>query len=253
VNKAKVGLIGIISEEIRRDLWGTLEQVAKMGYQGIEGGPMQLLEGDSAANLRRFHDLGLRVLTVSASREQLRDRLEEIAETARKLQAPRVTVWWGPCDSRENLLRDAELYNEAGSKLKEHGLKLCYHNHDHEFRTTYNGLYALDVLAEHTDPQSLYFELDIAWITVGGEDPSKVLRRMAGRVPAIHVKDVLMQDGKPIFTGLGTGIVKIKEAVQTALDTGVEWVVVEQDKLKNLSAMDTLALSYLHLKESDLI
>ena len=38
MQKAKIGLIGIVNEESKQDLWGTMERVAAIGYQGIEGG-----------------------------------------------------------------------------------------------------------------------------------------------------------------------------------------------------------------------
>ena len=56
--KAKIGLIGIVHEETKADLWGTMRRVAEIGYQGIEG-PGFLLQGDVAANVARFHQLGL--------------------------------------------------------------------------------------------------------------------------------------------------------------------------------------------------
>lgn len=251
--KIDIGLIGIINQETKRDFWGTMEKVAKIGYRGIEGAT-QLLEGDSAANLKRFNDLGLQVLTVSASRDQLRDDLPKVIANAKALQSPRVSVWWAPCDTRDSVLADAELYNTAGAKLAAEGIKLCYHNHAHEFRAWFNGVYALDVLAEHTDPEYVFFEIDIAWVAFGGEDPSKLLRRMTGRVPAIHVKDVCaVGTEKAEFTSVGTGVVPIQAAVQTAIDTGVPWAVVEQDQLRNLDALDTITLSYLYLKEAGLV
>jgi sugar phosphate isomerase/epimerase len=137
-----------------------MARVAAIGYQGVEGAT-QLLEGDVAANVKRFHDLGLRVLALGARREDLRDNLDQVIRNAVALQAPRVSVWWGPCPSRESVLQDADLYNQAGARLAAEGLKLCYHNHEHEFKTAFNGVYALDVLAEHTDPRYLSFELDI--------------------------------------------------------------------------------------------
>ena len=254
MSKAKIGLIGIIGDEARRDFWGTMERVAGIGYQGIEGMTGPLLQGDVAANLRRFHDLGLRVLTVSAKREQLQgDELDQVLADAHALQSPRVSVWWGPCESRESLLRDAELYNAAGARLAAAGVKLCYHNHEHEFRTAFNGVYALDVLAEHTDPAALFFELDIAWIAFGGQDPAAVLRRMAGRVPAVHVKDLYGLGERGQFTAVGTGVVDVRGGVQAAIDTGVEWVIVEQDRLRNLTAWETITVSYLNLKEAGLV
>ena len=250
--KARIGLIGIVGAEAKEDFWGTMRRVAEIGYQGIEGAA-QLLQGDVAANLRRFHELGLQVLATSASREKLRDGLDQVLAEAKALQSPRVSVWWGPCESREQLLRDADLYNAAGSRLAAEGIRICYHNHEHEFRTTFDGLCALDVLAEHTDPKAVWFELDIAWITFGGEDPARMLRRMAGRVPAIHVKDLWSLEERGRFTAVGTGVVKVREAVQAAIETGVEWVVIEQDTLRNLTAFETITVSLLNLKEAGLV
>jgi sugar phosphate isomerase/epimerase len=250
----QAGLIGIVGDEAKKDLWGTLKRVADIGYKGIEGADGWLLQGDAKENLKRFHGLGLKVLTVTGMREQLRDNLSQVIQNAKAMQAPRVTCWWGPAESREQVLKDAELYNAAGAKLAAEGLKLCYHNHNHEFATSFNGVSVFDILAEHTDPKNLAFNVDIMWVTFGGEDPVKVLKRMAGRVPAIHVKDTpAVGTEKAAFTAVGTGVVKIKEAVQAAIDTGVEWGIVEQDQLRNLTAFETATISYLYLKEAGLV
>src|SRR5688572_15570741 len=151
----KAGLIGIVDELTRTDFWGTMERLAELGFRGIEGATPALTHGDVAANVERFNGLGLQILTLGASREALRDDLAKVINDASALKSKRVTVWWGPCDDRDALLRDAELYNAAGATLAREGIQLCYHNHGHEFRTTFNGVYALDVLAEHTDPAAL--------------------------------------------------------------------------------------------------
>jgi sugar phosphate isomerase/epimerase len=249
---ATCGLIGLLREEYQRDLWGSLERLAQIGYGGLEGGEM-LLAGDVAANRRRLADLGLAVWTVSASRESLRDDLDGVLAKAEALGSRRVSVWWGPAEAREQLARDAELYNAAGARLAAAGVRLCYHNHDHEFRASFDGLYALDWLVAATDPAAVWFEIDVAWVTFGGEDPSRVLRRLAGRVPAIHVKDLWDLSERGRFTAVGTGVVDVAGAVGTALDLGIEQVVVEQDTLRDLSAWETVAVSYLNLKERGLV
>jgi sugar phosphate isomerase/epimerase len=253
MTKAKIGLIGIVGDEAKRDYWGTMERVAASGYQGIEGEGPLLQHGDPAENLRRLHDLGLQILTVSASRESLSDDLPGLIARAHALQSPRATVWWGPCVSRDEILRDADLYNAAGAELAREGVTLCYHNHEHEFRTAFNGVYALDILAEHTDPAALAFEIDVAWVTFGGEDPVRVLQRMAGRVPAIHVKDLYALSERGQFTTVGTGVVNVKGSIETALALGIEWIVIEQDHLRNLTAFETITASYLNLKEAGLV
>ena len=253
MTRPKLGLIGLIHEEAKRDFWGTMQRVAEIGYEGVEGAA-QLLEGDVKENVRRFHDLGLQVATHSAGLDRLRGDLDQLIAEAHALETSHVTVWWATCSSREEVLRDAELYNAAGARLAAEGLKLCYHNHDHEFKTTFNGLYALDLLAEYTDPKSLYFRLDVAWITLGGAEPAHILRKMKGRVPAIHIKDVYGTDEVGKWTAVGTGVVNINDSVRTAIDMGgVEWMTVEQDKLRNLTPFETVTVSYLNLKEAGLL
>ena len=250
--KANIGLIGIVGEEAKADFWGTMERVAAIGYRGIEA-PGGLSGGDVAENLKRFHALGLEVLTVSASREGLRDSLPALIAEAKALQSPRATVWWAPCDTREAVLEDAALYNAAGKTLADEGITLCYHHHEHEFRNVFNGVSAFDVLAEHTDPSALAFEMDIAWITFGGADPVSTLRRLAGRVPTVHVKDLYGLGERGLFTAVGTGVVNVRDSVQAAIDVGIEWVVVEQDTLRHLTAFETITVSYLNLKEAGLV
>lgn len=249
----KLGLIGIIHEAMKADFWEAASKAAAIGYQGIEGVENHLLQGDVQSNLNRYRALGLQTITLSASRESLRENLDKLVANASVLQAPHVTVWWGPCESKDELLRDAELYNRAGARMAAEGIKLCYHNHAHEFKTAWNGVCAMDILAEYTDPKAVYFEMDIAWITMGGVDPVHVLNKMAGRVPAIHVKDVLTAEEPDQWTAVGTGIVRIAPSILKAREIGVEWMVVEQDRLRNLSPYETIMASYLNLKEAGLL
>ena len=250
----KLGLIGIVHEDAKKDFWGTMEKVAAIGYRGIEGAA-ELLDGDVKANVARFHELGLQVATHSVNKEQLRNEkeLDQVIRQALSLHTKDVTFWWDVADSREQLLRDAELYNATGARMASEGLRFCYHNHAHEFQKTFNGVYALDILAEHTDPKALYFRMDVAWITLGGADPAHILRKMAGRVPAIHLKDVYDTDEIGKWTAVGTGVVKIKESIEAAREIGVEWMTVEQDQLRNLSGYETALVSYLNLKEKGLL
>nr|WP_276576359.1 sugar phosphate isomerase/epimerase [Caldicoprobacter algeriensis] len=240
---------------MKQDVWGTCKKLADIGYKGIESTGF-LFEGDVEANLERLKAIGLQPITYSTTKQELINNIDKVIENAKKIQVPHVSVWYGPVESREQLIEDAKIYNQAGAKLSSVGLKLCYHNHEHEFNTFFNGVSAIDILAEYTDPNNLYFELDCAWITFAGADPVYVLNKMAGRVPAIHIKDLVSTNypnrESVVFTSVGTGVVKTIESVEAAIKIGVEWVVVEQDRLRNLTAMETALVSYLNLKEAGL-
>ncbi len=248
----KLGLIGIVGEQSKADFWGTMAELAEMGYQGIEAVDSHLLQGDPAANLARFHGLGLEHLTVSANQADLRERLDDIRRKAIDSGANRVSVWWSDAKDRDVLLQEAELYNRAGAQLAADGFRLCYHNHDHEFRNVFDGVNALDLLAANTDPGSVYFTIDVGWVEVGGGNPAEVLASLKGRVPAIHAKDFADLDDRASFTAVGSGAVNLTRALKAAGENGVEWVVVEQDKLRNLSAMDTVRAAALNLRERGL-
>jgi sugar phosphate isomerase/epimerase len=248
----KLGLIGILGEEYKKDFWAAQQKLATLGYRGVEG-VADFLVGDVAANLRRLKDLGLCFVTHGGSREALRDKCDKVLAEAVALQATHYTVWWANMDTRDSILADAELYNKVGPKFAAAGIKLCYHNHHHEFRKTFDGVYALDLLAANTDPAALSFEFDIGWVTVGGEDPVRLLKRFAGRVPAIHVKDFSRLQDPVEFSAVGTGMVDIRAALATAAEIGVAWAVVEQDKLRNLSSFETVAAAAFFLRENGLV
>jgi sugar phosphate isomerase/epimerase len=253
MGNVKAGLIGLLDEEYKKDFWGTVEKLASIGYKGIEGVPEELYQGNTEENFKRLNDLGLEIISVGSSKQELRDNLNKVVLRAKTSKAKQVSVFWGPCESKEQLIADAKIYNAAGETLTKEGIKLTYHNHEHEFRTFYNGIYAFDILVENTDADKLYFEVDVAWVQFGGEDPVKIMKRLAGRIPTIHVKDLydLKERGK--FTTVGTGLVNIVEIIKTAKEIGVQWLVVEQDYLRNLSALETVTASYLNLKETGLL
>ena len=45
----------------------------------------------------------------------------------------------------------------------------------------------------------------------------------------------------------------IRDSVLAAIETGIEWVVIEQDTLRHLTAFETITVSYLNLKEAGLV
>ena len=246
----KLGIIGIVGDELLRDLWGTLEGLAGMGYRGIEAIEGHLAQGGAASNVARLRTLGLTHLTTSASREDLREDLDGVRRRAVESGASRVSVWWSEANDRDALLRDAALYESAAEALAVDGRTLCYHNHDHEFRNVFDGENALELLAANTT--RLAFTVDVGWAAVGGADPAAVLRSLEGRVPTIHVKDFSDLADRTSFTAVGSGAVPFDAALEAAREIGVEWAVVEQDRLRNLSAMDTALASVLNLRERGL-
>ncbi len=256
----KIGLIGIVGKELGEDPWGTLQRVAEVGYEGIEGAAsMASRVGRSVPEMKAKLDaLGLKVPAQGSVRLESTD--DEIAQTianARAIGTSCVVQYWGPCESEEQLLQEAEFLNRVGRRCAEAGLRFCYHNHNHEF-AEFGGKRAVDILMENTDPDAVNLELDVAWCTFGGVDPATMIRKYAGRCPVLHIKDLAevppggatSNDGRKetLFTEVGTGVVDLRGTVEAARECGVDWLVVEQDRMRDLPPMESMKVSYDNLK-----
>ena len=137
---------------------------------------------------------------------------------------------WGDLASVEH---SAQVLNEAAAKAAEYGLRVGYHNHDHEFTSMINGRTAYEVFADLLDP-SVLLELDLYWATAGGQDAPALLRRLGDRVIAVHVKDGPMRPGITAAqlpddqVPAGRGDVPLVECLEAG--SSIEYAVVEFDK-----------------------
>jgi sugar phosphate isomerase/epimerase len=108
-------------------------------------------------------------------------------------------------------------------------MTLCYHNHAHEFFQC-GGRAVLDDLFARISPEHLQAELDIHWVQAGGGDPAETCRRLAGRLPLLHVKDyAVTANGERLFAEVGHGNLNIPEILAAAETAGCQWFIVEQD------------------------
>ena len=128
--------------------------------------------------------------------------------------------------------RNADRLNTAAAQAAELGLKVGYHNHDHELATTIDGTPVLEIFAGLLDP-SVLLEVDLYWATAGGVDPVGLLQRLGDRVVAVHVKDGPMRPGitsrdmPKDQQPAGRGDVPLAAALAAA--PSVEYAVVEFD------------------------
>jgi sugar phosphate isomerase/epimerase len=256
----RIGLIGIVGAEMKADPWGTLTRVAEIGYEGMEGAAgVARRAGISVEEAKaKLDELGLAAVAQGGSFQKGDDeKLKEAIAGAKASGARYVVTYWAPCESRDQVLAHAEVLNGFGALCREEGLRFCYHNHNQEF-AAFDGEYGLDILMANTDPDDVLLELDVAWVTYGGADPSTMIHKYADRCPILHIKDlaVVPEGGdtgndsrsETQFTEVGTGVVDIAGSVAAARDCGVEWLVVEQDRMRDLEPMDSIHVSYDNLK-----
>lgn len=142
-----------------------------------------------------------------------------------------------------------ERYKEPARILKENGKYFMYHNHDAEFKKTESGITYLETLANAFAPDEMGFTLDTFWIQAGGGDPADWIRRLKGRVPVIHLKD--MAYGR-VMSVIGEGNMNFASVFDAAETSGTEYLLVEQDDCGEDDPFDCLKRSYINLKKMGL-
>jgi sugar phosphate isomerase/epimerase len=148
--------------------------------------------------------------------------------------------------TREGVERVAARLNAAAEEAAAHGLRVGYHNHDHELRPQIDGKPALQVLAELLDPR-VVLELDLYWASAAGIDLVPFIQQLGDRIVAVHVKDGPMRDDISTATipqdqtPAGQGDVALAEAIAAA--PALEYAVIEFDGYDG-DIFDGVAASY---------
>jgi inosose dehydratase len=122
--------------------------------------------------------------------------------------------------------RMGRLLSELGRRTADLGIPLGYHNH---MGALGQAPEEVARVLDAADPRFVHLELDTAHYQQAGGDPAEAVRRHAGRLLFLHLKDL---DASRRFVELGRGTVDFK-AVFAALDrTGFDgWGVVELDSV----------------------
>ena len=121
----------------------------------------------------------------------------------------------------------ADLFNRAGQKASAAGVRFAYHNHAFEFARL-DGRKPYDVLLERCEPRYVAFEMDLYWITQGGQDPLAYFARWPGRFPMVHVKD---STGPPDhrMVDVGAGSIPWKAVFARREQAGIRHYFIEHD------------------------
>lgn len=229
---------------LEADFDATLARVASIGYREVEfAGYFGRTAPQVRASLRRTH-LGAPSAHVPLA--ALDAGWENIVESALAIgHRYLVIASAGDVSDIDGYRRMSERFNHAGEVARKAGIRLAYHNHDVEFRPLAGEL-PYDVLLEATDPRYVYFEMDLYWITRGGQDPLAYFTRWPGRFPLLHLKDA----ARPLphrITEVGAGMINWRGVLAHGTDAGAEHFFVEQDDAAD--PMASIATSYAYLRE----
>lgn len=271
----KRGLIGIQISTIKNKIeelgaYDTLKACADLGYHCVEVSQIPMTKENVEGLKRAGKDCEVKIAACTAALEPmvpgmpgefLCSDFDKIVSDCKELDCDMLRIGMLPMTcmgSRDKALDFVKRADEMAERLKEHGIDLYYHNHHVEF-VKYDGEYLLDIIKNTT--KRMGFELDIHWIQRGGENPVEFIRKYAGRIRLLHLKDyrivgVKLPEGdfEPKkfmaaftdvieFAEVGEGNLPIKACIEAGLEGGSEYFLIEQDSTYGRDPFESLKIS----------
>ena len=192
-----------LRDDVKEDFDKTIAAVAEMGYTGVEaaGYADGKFYGRTPAEYRAaLEEVGL----VSLSSHAGHNLAENPAETdwdavwqwwdeaiaAHKEAGMQyiVTAWMPTPATLADLQIYCDYYNQIGEKCNAAGIRYGYHNHAFEFEEI-EGELMYDYLLQNTDPEKVFFQMDVYWTVMGGKSPVEYFQNYPGRFELLHIKD----------------------------------------------------------------
>jgi len=249
---SRIGLqLYTVRDLMQRDMAGTLAAIAKIGYQEVEfAGFFNKTPAEIRAMLESN---GLLAPSGHVPFEAIATGWDQVLDAAHTLGHRYVCVAWIDEKFRKDIdgwKRVADTLNHAGEACGRSNLTLAYHNHSYEF-VPLAGQVPYDVLLASTDPALVKLEMDLFWITYGGQDPLAYFAKYPGRVPLVHVKDMAAKprpDIAPdsVMRDVGKGTIDWKRIFAQSQQAGIKHYFVEHDSPGD--ALASVAASHAYLR-----
>lgn len=215
-----------VRDHLAVDPAGTLRELKEVGYDHVE---LFGVEPEQAEDWKEMlDDADVQAVAAHVDYDIILDNLDGAIEMARCIGFEDIIVPWLNLDGAEEWVHAALQLEEAGAKVRRQGLRLGYHNHDHEFqpigKTT-----PFDILFEYSQPDNLFLELDVRWASEAGGDATAIIREFGARCRFLHLKE-RPAPGQGEFAELGNGVIDWGPIFEVGRKARVQWYIVEQDE-----------------------
>ena len=244
--------------ETPSDIAKTCEKIKALGFEAIQASAAGFNTIEAGELKKILDDTGLICAATHRSYDQLKDHAAEIDYHATlDCKYTALGGWgWGGKETKEEWAGFIDDFSALAAAYEGSPVKIGYHNHSHEFAP-----FGWADAPEKIDPASTpyttleeklgpaaFFEVDTYWVAHGGADPAAWLKRLAGRVPAIHMKDLTVTGAREHkMCEVGAGNLNWPAILEAAKEAGVEWYIIERDQ-GDLDPFDSLKISLENMK-----
>jgi len=229
-----------VRDAISKDLEGTLDKLAALGYKQVElfnyNGTFfgktakefkAILDKAGISAISSHHTTGNAMKGKGTLTDGWDKAIEDVHELGAKYM---VCAFLFPQERKpENYNALPELLEKSAKATKAAGIQFAYHNHDFEFEKFGDGT-VFDFIATKTPADLVKLEIDLYWASKAGQDPVALFEKYPGRFPLWHVKD--MEAGTKNITEVGNGTIDFDRIFAARKKAGLEHWFVEQDTSK---------------------
>ena len=211
------------------DFAQSMQKIAAIGYKTVQISGVKGCTPQEVLDITRANHLG-----ISAAHISMEDFENDFDTQVAKLHlwdCKYVALGVAPEKYRANEASWVQFAKDAtlmGQRLAGHGITFCYHNHSFEF-VRFGNRNALDIIFDESDRRYFQAELDTYWVQHGGGSPTAYIKKLAGRQPIIHYKDMVIVDGKQAMAEVGEGNLDWPSILEATLAAGTHYLIVEQD------------------------
>lgn len=231
------------------DFAETLKKVADIGYKTVQ------VSGTCAFDAGWLNEQlktnGLECVITHTPPARISGETDAVIEEHKRFGCRYIGIGMAP-GGMEGYAEFVKTFKPVAKQIAESGCLLMYHNHNIEFtRTGFDREIYLERLISDFTAGELGITLDTYWVQAGGGDPALWLRKLRGRVPCVHLKDMsfTLGDGMkgmrmaPIYEGN----MNFDAILEAAEDAGAEYLLIEQDDCYGEDPFECLATSYRNL------
>lgn len=218
------------------DLATQLEKAACAGFGAVEPLEGHLRDADSLqAGLARN---GLSAPSAHVGLQALRSERKRFVDACRQCGIGQLFVPHpAPLVAKETKGAWQRLGHELGALAQEmqgEGIALGYHNKTAGFERTIGGRYGFELMFEAARGSPLAWQADIAWLARAQPDAAEWIRRYAGVLTSVHVKDQAPDDrdrdpDEDGWANVGSGVLLWPSLWRAAVASGARLFVVEHD------------------------
>ena len=272
MSRFKLGIqLYSLRDEMEKDMDATLKKVAEMGYECVE---FAGYFGHTAEEVKAMCEkYNLEPVSVHQTHGVFLTDAENSVNYLKTLGVKYCAIpYIGGDEWKADYDKLVSEIKEVGSLLKDNGIKLMYHNHDFELLIKHGDKFVLDALYDDVSTDLLIPQLDMCWVHYAGQDPVAYIKKYGDVEEVLHMKDfecknlgagpvynLISSDGSVEekkdkesdgfeFRPVGYGRQDVKLLLETAEDTKIKYVIVEQDMHPERSSLEDAKMSIDYLR-----